>query len=425
MNKKSALEQALLESEEIVMTVTKNAKDMLYNQIKSGISKNITEGFEDLANKDNEDNEDDVEVPAVADTEIDSPEGEEEIVTDEPVAVDSPEGEIDPLGDEPSIDGEVAVEVPAIDGDDDVMDMTGASDEELISIWKKMGDDAEIQVVKNEDNSVNITTPQGEEFLIKINENEDKMIEEEFAQFGDEPADDKYSFVDKIQGGDNSPEGNLYEIELDDKGENTPAPILEEEPIEEVARTHADGRKMERKPEGFYQYAKSRLRPAETVNENSVTTKVLISEAEQKLITEKAELVNENKNLKSDLDKHKDTLRLLKENLEKVAIFNSKLAYVNKIFCEHATTNDEKRTILERFDADEIVTSKDVQTLYKTISTEMKKTIKESVEVKLNSNTLSGTGETLLESVVSPEKSALDARLERVKEIMKYQTSGR
>lgn len=426
MTKKTALEQALLEADEILSMVTVNAKDMLYNQIKPAISQNITEGFEDLA----DDKKDDVVDAPVADTEV-APEGGEEVVADEPVVADAePEGDVDPLnGDAPSIDGEPAVEVPAMDGgdDEDVMDMTGASDEELISVWKKVGDDAEIQVVKNDDNSVNITTPQGEEFLIKLNENEEAILAEFDTidqKFG-AVEEDKYSFVDKING-EAKPEDSqetIFEIVMDEEEApltETPAAIQEEEPIEEVARTHADGRNMTRKPEGFYKYAQSRLRPA--LAESVDNDKVVITEAET-LKGEKAQLLTENELLKGDLEKHKDALRLMKENLEKVALFNSKLAYVNKIFCEHATTNDEKKTILERFDDEEAVKSQqDVKTLYKTISTEMKqtKTIKESVEEKIGSNSVSGTGEPLLESV-SPEKSAEQAKLDRIKKIMNYQ----
>lgn len=453
MAKKTALEQALLESEQLVTMVAENAKDMFYNQVKSSIEQNLSEGFE-LDSKDKEDDKI-TDVPA-----------DEVVVTDEPSieepSIDEPVGDDASVSsDEPTMDadltsmGDDTVEVPAMDASgiddvsDDTVDLTGATDDELISVWKKLGDDAEIQVVKNEDGTVKVNS-NGEEFLIKINENE-KLISEEFEsfnsqfgepEFGDD--EDKYSFLD--QGEPEFGDDKIFEIVLDEEeadlyidpnapsnGVSTdnnlpPAPqgnpmdnvVIEEQPIQEVARTHSDGRNMTRKPEGFYKYVANRMRPA--VNESAVTSKVVINEA-QVLRTEKAALLTENDNLKTDLSKHKDALRLMRENLETVALFNSKLAYVNKIMCEHATTTDEKKTILERFDADEITDQKDVKTLYKTISAEMKQTksIKESVEEKI-STSLNGTGEALLESV-SPIKSNEDKQLARVKEIMAYQVN--
>jgi hypothetical protein len=415
MTKKTALEQALLESEEILKVVTENAKNMLYDQMKPVIDQNISEAFDVTGDEDKKEDEP-TEAP------IDAP---EESPAEEPA---SPEGEFEaPIGDEapaaddsieanietPAIDGDSAIEVPATDGED-TLDLTGATDDELISVWKKLGDDAEIQVVKNEDGTVSVNKD-GDEFLIKINENED-LINEEFEQF--QNGADKYDSLDEA--GSTEPE-KIFEIVLDENVEEaeipvTEAPIQEEQPLEEVARTHADGRHIIRKPEGFYKYASSRTRPAVNEEKETATDKVLITEA-QVLKDTNAQLLTENQTLKSDLSNHKDALRLMKENLEKVALFNSKLAFVNKIMCEHATTTDEKKTILERFDADNIVDQKDVKALYKTITTELKATIKESVEDKITT-TINGTGEPLLESVQAPSQE--NKQLARVKEVMAY-----
>jgi len=426
MTKKSALEQALLESEEILRVVTENAKDMLYNQMKPEIDQNISEAIDMDDDKENEPAETPISDEPTSEPIVDEPSLEEPTVDDE-----SPEADasVDMGSEEPMLGDEPAVEVPAMSGEpsDDTLDLTGASDDELLTVWKKLGDDAEIQVVKNDDGSINVNA-NGEELLIKLTENE-KLINEEFenfeAQFGDQG--DKYSFLDDkpTEPSHDEQGGAIFEIVMEEEVEadipaaaEAPIPLEEEQPIEEVARTHADGRNMTRKPEGFYKYASNRLRPAVNEEKKSATDKVLITEA-QVLKDTNAKLITENETLKTDLDKHKDALRLMKENLENVALFNSKLAYVNKIFCEHATTTDEKKSILERFDSDTITDQKDVKTLYKTISTEMKQTtIKESVDQKIGS-TLNGTGEPLLESV-SPVKTELEARIDRVKEIMNY-----
>jgi len=144
--------------------------------------------------------------------------------------------------------------------------------------------------------------------------------------------------------------------------------------------------------------------------------KVLLKEAEEKANL----LINENRILAEDLSIHKDTLRKLRETLAEVAVFNSNLANVNKLFTIHPTTLDEKKSIVERFE--NVETIKESTTLYKTISAELKNaknTISEAVESAINKNVSGNTGEPLLESTnVEANKHA--AGLSRIQELINY-----
>jgi hypothetical protein len=99
-----------------------------------------------------------------------------------------------------------------------------------------------------------------------------------------------------------------------------------------------------------------------------------------------------------------------------VALFNTNLAYVNRLFTEHSTTKKEKMNILERFDnADSIKESKYI---YKTIKTELdsKNPINESIERKVNKTVKSSKATNLNESTayVDPQIAAIKDLMRRI-----------
>ncbi len=466
--KDHALKQALLEADEITQAVEETAKNLLLAQLRPDLLAAIKESLEADDDADDDAYDNSTEEPKTDDSI--APEGGDEFGGGDDVASD--EAPVFGGDDESTPDaegGDEFGEVPAVGGDeaglglgDDTVDLTGASDEEVVSVFKKLGDDAEIEVVPMGDKTVGIkNNASGEEFIVKLNEDEADVVgsspagnvsvykdakdvnvsgsimEDETDVVGasasgnvsvykepkkvtepgsvikeEQPVeeDDKYSFMDEDE--DNNDE-IVYEVDL------TSAPVEEEEAIDEVARTHADGRKMERKPEGFFNYATSRLRPAEqgSVNESVAANKVLIQEAENKILT----LITENTALKEDLNVHKDTLRQLREALETVSVFNTNLANINKLFTLNATTLEEKHNIVKRFET--VETIKESKALYKTINAELKggtTTINETVDSVINNNVSGTTGEMLSESANVDIKQ--QAGLSRIQQLMTYKS---
>lgn len=415
---KSAVFGALTESEDIYNKISKNVKDMLASQLQEQVSTQLSEDF------DNEDEtEEEVIAPEVADdvnaeeTENDETgsEGEAEAEGDVAISLDGEEetestpeeaGAEDLASD---LSAEVSVEEPVDDNISDVVadvvDATNLGDEELIQVFKKVTDNTEIEVVKNDDNTIQVSKD-GQEYVIKINEDKESFLDSVLS--GNDDLEGTEVVTDQPSPEAEGEEEVVYEIVLDGSEEESQNNSDE---LEET-RTHQVGRSQVGKPEGFLKYASSRLR-ASLKESVDVQSKQLINENET-LRVEKDSLLTENAQLKDELEKHKGGLVRLNQYLAEALTLNQKIFHVNKLFCEHATTVDEKRAIVERFDAEEIKTEKDIKNLYKTISNEMKVVVKESVDNKI-SNNLGSTGESLLNE--SAQVNEIPG-LERIKQLM-------
>jgi hypothetical protein len=120
--------------------------------------------------------------------------------------------------------------------------------------------------------------------------------------------------------------------------------------------------------------------------------------------------------LKAKNEEYKKALNVFKDKLNEVALFNTNLAYVNRIFTEHSTTKKEKMDILKRFDNAESI--KESKNIYKTIKTELdnKKPINESVQNKVNKTIESSKSQNLNESTayVDPQISAIKDLMRRI-----------
>jgi hypothetical protein len=99
-----------------------------------------------------------------------------------------------------------------------------------------------------------------------------------------------------------------------------------------------------------------------------------------KVVTNSA-LKEEVETLRTKNDEYRKALNIFREKLNEVAVFNSNLAYATKLFTEHSTTKQEKINIMRRFD--NVETIKESKNLYTQIKGELdgKKTtvVKESI----------------------------------------------
>ena len=78
-----------------------------------------------------------------------------------------------------------------------------------------------------------------------------------------------------------------------------------------------------------------------------------------------SKIMKEYKELKSKNEEYKGALKVFKDKLNEVALFNTNLAYVNRLFTEHSTTKKEKMSILKRFDGAAGI--KESKNIYKSI----------------------------------------------------------
>jgi len=123
--------------------------------------------------------------------------------------------------------------------------------------------------------------------------------------------------------------------------------------------------------------------------------------------------MKEYKELKSKNEQYKGALKVFKDKLNEVALFNTNLAYVNRLFTEHSTTKKEKMGILKRFDGASGI--KESKSIYKSIKEELdvKSPITESVDNKVN-RTVKSSASDLNEST-----AYVDPQIVAIKDLMK------
>jgi hypothetical protein len=139
-------------------------------------------------------------------------------------------------GDEEGEDGEMELdlELPMDMGGEEVMDLTGASDDEVVKVFKKLSDDDEVEVVKDADGIHLTDNETGAEYYIKesMDEMEELMNEKEYCAEGNCGGMD---------------EEVMYEIELDE--DSDVMEMMKEMDMEEGHYEEGYGHKME---EGAY-----------------------------------------------------------------------------------------------------------------------------------------------------------------------------
>jgi len=311
------------------------------------------------------------------------------------------------------------------------LDMTDASDDEVIAIYKKMSGDDEIEIVGDELH-LNISEPG--EYIVKLNgsgeseeeseedelelEPMDDMGDDEEIEIGDEdePEDDE-EYDDEDEGEDDDDEGDYdYEIELDDEEsdgddiesaeddeeseestEDDESTEDEEEIEESLGYTRGWAGRQGAKKNGAAHLPKPK---SESVNE-AIIAKKLVSETAKKYNA----LLTEATKLKAENNEFRAALKEFRTKLVETVVFNSNLTYVTKLFMEHSTTKGEKDSILKRFD--EVTSLKESKKLYKNIANELevRKPISESVENKIIKEATSGVSKQIVESTAYVDPS--------------------
>jgi len=176
--KKSILEEAIMDAKRIQEALNANSKEILRSVAKEEIDELVKESLkEDYTEED---------VEAVEPEEMEAPEGDD-MDAEEPEEVEAPEGddmeldldaeltgdkEIEDLEIGGDLEGDYESGMDAVASDDEVeMDMTMASDEDVISVYKKLTGDDEIEVVVDDEaGEVKLTVNEPGEFVIKTGE---------------------------------------------------------------------------------------------------------------------------------------------------------------------------------------------------------------------------------------------------------------
>ena len=389
MTEKSILEQALLQVQTLEEAVKQNAKGILASTMKQELNDLLKESLEEeeeevaeQPNPEEEETDDMSDEEATADdASADDAENVDDLDNEDPSkgidSLDSEEG-----GEELPTDSESEDEEPSMDDfsagdeegeDEDVMDMTGASDDEVLKVFKAMKPEDGI-VVKKDGNNVELTTDD-EDYIIKLD------------------SEDEESGFEAPEMEDEMDEEIMYEIELDEEEE-------EESKETEVSEEEEESKEEEVDEASHLTFA------ADARGESKQGKKYKAGRPEG--------LNEEVENLKKQNAEYKKALVLFKEKLNEVAVFNANLAYATRLFTEHSTTKQEKLNILKRFDT--VSTMNEAKNLFNTIKTELgtKTTVTESVVEKISNTPSTSTSQ----EVLAEAKAYENPQFKRMKDLM-------
>ena len=401
MSEKSILEQALLQVQNLEEAVKQNAKGILASTMKQELSDLLKESLEEEEKLDPmgeqpedetkpDEEEDDVTTDDEADT--DGEDADTDVEDDDTDLDNEPSKGIDDLDSEAGADDtdtsmdDLGTEEPAAEegmDDEDVMDMTGASDDEVLKVFKAMKPEDGI-VVKKDGNNVEFADGQ-DEYIIKLDSEETPDVDADMdTDMGSEMDTDFGTETDETD-----MDETLYEIEL---GED------EDEEVKEVEASEGKVKEVE-------------VGEAARTLGNDVRKP---ADQGKKYKAGRHEMNEEVEKLKKQNSEYKKALILFKDKLNEVAVFNANLAYATRLFTEHSTTKQEKLNILKRFDS--ISSMNEAKTLFNTIKTELgtKTTVTESVAEKItNMPSTSTSTEVLAES-----KAYENPQFKRMKDLM-------
>lgn len=396
---KSIIDEAFMEAEAIERAFEVNSKEILAHTMGSDIEEMVKESLKGSADLNEDEDDEDV------DLELDLDSDEAGLNAGDDLDLELGDGDMDM-----DFDLEMDDEDMDMDDDLDVIDLTGEDDETVVTVFKKMAPEDEIEVIQTGDGVEIKDNATGAEYKINLGggssmEDMDDMDDmddmEDMDDMGDmEDMDDMDDMDDEVE----------YQIELDD----------EEEEIEEG-----------RFPRTLGKAAKLPNRKSSSIGDNRRNMGESIRRTESRRVNPPSKLINENKvlknkinsivteneTLKEDYNKMVDALKEFRQKLNEVAIFNSNLTYTVRLFTEHSTTKSEKVDIIKRFD--DVKSLKESKNTYKNLVKEISKTntpLKESIDNKLNQTKSSGSATEITES-----KVYVDPQLQNMKRLWEYQ----
>jgi hypothetical protein len=436
--KQNLVEEALLQMKNLEEAVTENAKGILASTMKEEISELVKESLseedieevemeesaaEKLEGEEIEEGEDKMDHEVKEQEELDMMDVEDEVEDemedemDDMEDMDDMEGEMDSdemlsmmdlPGDDMEVDDEEEILLP--------LDLTDASDEEVLKVFKAMGEEDGI-----------VVTQDGDEIHLK---DEEADVEYQIQTEGDEKEEEVIADEEKMEGeykeGYEMEEEDevVYEIELGEEDEMDDESDEEEseEEMKEGKYGMNKGDKYHRKDvggheveDGKYGAFESEMEEGEEIEgehkESSVVSNVNgratnkkpqnFSNSLKRPAQRNEALEKEVAQLREKNEEYRKALNIFKEKLNEVAVFNSNLAYATRLFTEHSTTKQEKINILRRFDSAETI--KESKGLYKIIkedldSKENTTVVTESVSAKVQKSPSKGSATNLIES---------------------------
>jgi len=454
---KSVVEEALLQIKAIEEAISENAKGILASTMKEEISELVKES---LMGKNKLHEQENVDEPEM---------GDETDVEDEMDVEDETEFDVEDDDDvegetEFDIEDEEGVEEPAFAGDNEdelpPLDLTQASADEVLRVFKAMGDedgiiikkqdDGDIHLVDNNNDTEYLITFGGDDSQEPMNMMENYMDEEEMDESWSEEMDEEEmdEMVDMDEEEmDEEEMDEMVDMDKEEMDENVYE--IDQEALESVlesfkAKGVGMGKPKTGLPKssvnmkGFKETMKSggkgktgsgpkfkypKIKQGVTENPTDEMEEGWKEETKEASRTlgagrkfgrkglpkpkaaprhlEVESVKGEINLLREKNEEYRKALDFLRKKMDEVAVFNSNLAYATRLFTEHSTTKQEKINILRRFD--NVETIKESKNLYKSIKDELSnevnnQSINESVQQKVVKTPQTGSSTNLIES---------------------------
>jgi hypothetical protein len=159
MRENKLVQEALIQMKNVEEAIAENAKGILASTMKEEINQLVKESL-------SEQDEDEIELDVDADTDVDAEtDNEDEMEMDLDMDVDGDEDEM-----EMDID---------MDSMESPIDLTDASDEEILKVFKAMGEEDGI-IIKKDGDDIHLTDNDADvEYLVKLGESEEDMMEDD------------------------------------------------------------------------------------------------------------------------------------------------------------------------------------------------------------------------------------------------------
>jgi hypothetical protein len=396
-NKNTIADEALMDIEVIRAALTENAKEILRAVTREEIDGVIKESLNEEDFEEDEVDADDVDVLEVPEEGEEGAEDSEEINADSEgeegddmeitdVEIETPESEED----SENMDY-MELAIPDVDMNDDSeeIDLTDASDDMVISVYKELSGEDEIEVVGDD---IHLSVSEPGEYILKSKAASVKMDTDEVEM------DTMALEGGMYNEGDAYDEEVVYEVYMDEEEfmtEDATEDCEDEDALEESIPV---GSGQAHRVPGKAKIGQPLGAGADNLKESKTS--------------EYEKLMSEANKLKKENGLFKKNLSTFRKMLAETAVYNSNLTNVTRLFLEHATTKDEKKSIIKRFD-DEVKTVKESKALYKRIVGELASapSLTESVNV-VDKDMTSGS------SNLNSQTAYVDNETSRIKELM-------
>lgn len=383
--KKSLVEEALFQMKNLENVVTENAKGILASTMKEEIEELVKESLEETE----EELTPEESLEMEQDTDISmSDMGDEDSMEMSTMTMDDESGETD------------FEEMGMEDDEIEPLDMTQASDDELLKVILGMGDDDRLIVQKSGDEvdvdkltqTDSMSFPMGgedeemsepefsdeeEEIVYEIEISDDEDEEDEEGEEMNESMTVKPKGVGMGKAKSEIPTGKVnmkgFKDNMKQHKESFKGPKkfefkegeehegeMEESEMEEYSSSKKHGYKNK--------HMKAETKEAARTYGNGSRNYPGRGLPKMKVIPNSA-LQEEVESLRAKNEEYRKALNIFREKLNEVAVFNSNLAYATRLFTEHTTTKQEKINIMRRFD--NVETIKESKNLYSQIKNEL------------------------------------------------------